>query len=153
MKSGCLYAFITGVTKTVLYLLAMGAFVFLLPSQGKPVTDLISREFTIFDNGRAQTVAPFLPAAGEQVTPSSAVEGPSVYTNIPAGSTMGVTILLFDTLLSRLTSQAYALDRIRKFLDQIEPQDHLGIYVLGQDLEVAHDFTRDASDLVAAIQR
>jgi hypothetical protein len=32
MKSGCLYAFITGVTKTVLYLLAMGAFVFLLPS-------------------------------------------------------------------------------------------------------------------------
>jgi hypothetical protein len=61
--------------------------------------------------------------------------------------------LLFDTLHSRLTSQAYALDRIRKFLHQIEPQDRLGIYVLGQDLEVAHDLTRDATDLVAAIQR
>jgi VWFA-related protein len=121
--------------------------------QGKPVTDLASRDFTIFDNGHPQTVAPFFLTAGEQVTPSSAVEGPSVYTNIPPGSTMGAAVLLFDTLHSRLTSQAYALDRIRKFLHQIEPHDHLGIYVLGQDLEVAHDFTRDASDLVAAIQR
>jgi VWFA-related protein len=121
--------------------------------QGKPVADLASRDFTIFDDGHPQIVAPFLPTAGEQVTPSSSIEGPTVYTNIPAGSTNGVTILLFDTLHSRLTSQAYALDRIRKFLHQIEPQDHLGIYVLGQDLEVAHNFTRDASDLVAAIQR
>jgi hypothetical protein len=121
--------------------------------QGKPVADLTSRDFTIFDNGHPQNMAPFLPTAGAQITPSSSVEGPGVYTNIPAGSTMGVTILLFDTLHSRLTSQAYALDRIRKFLHQIEPQDHLGIYVLGQDLEVAHDSTRDASDLVAAIQR
>jgi len=44
--------------------------------QGKPVTDLTSRDFTIFDNGHPQTVGSFLPTTGEQVTPPSSVEGP-----------------------------------------------------------------------------
>ena len=121
--------------------------------RGKPITDLTGRDFTIFDNGHPETLGSFLPTTSEQVTPSTSFEGPDIYKNIPAGPTTGVSILLFDTLNSRWTSQVYALDRIRKFLRHIEPRDHLGIYVLGQDLEVVHEFTRDASDLVAGIQR
>lgn len=121
--------------------------------QGNPVKGLTKDDFTVLDGGEPQGIAFFSTINNEQAISAVSSPGPDTYTNSAAdyGATPSVTVLLFDTLNSRFTSQGYGLHRVREFLRQIKPQDHVGIYVLGDDLKVVHDFTRDASDLVEAI--
>lgn len=122
---------------------------------GNPVKYLTLDDFTLLDGGQPQKIAFFAAIDNGRPLSASPLPGPDTYTNRPAdfGVPPSSTILLFDTLNSRWTSQGYGLYRIRKFLGQIEPQDHLGIYVLGDDLKVVHSFSRDASDIVEAIRR
>lgn len=123
-------------------------------AHGDPVKDLTQDDFILVDGGQPQKVM-FFSAVDNTRHSSSASLGPDTFTNRPLdyGALPSTTILLFDTLNSRWTSQGYGLHRIRQFLRQIEPQDHLGIYVLGDDLKVVHEFNRDASDLVEAMHR
>jgi len=112
---------------------------------GKPVKDLTQDDFTLLDDGQPQKIA-FFSAIDNTLPPATvSLLGPDTYTNRPAdyGAPPSSTILLFDTLNSRWTSQGYGLYRIRKFLRQIEPEDYIGIYLLD----------RDASDLFTAIRR
>jgi VWFA-related protein len=122
---------------------------------GNPVKDLTQDDFTPLDDGQPQKIAFFSAIDNERATSTSSLPGPDSYTNRPTdyGAPPSSTILLFDTLNSRWTSQGYGLHLIRKFLRQVEPQDHIGIYVLGDDLKVVHSFSHDASDLVEAIRR
>lgn len=122
---------------------------------GNPVKYLTLDDFTLLDGGQPQKIAFFAVIDNGRPLSASPLPGPDTYTNRPAdyGVPPSSTILLFDTLNSRWTSQGYGLYRIRKFLGQIEPQDHLGIYVLGDNLKVVHSFSRDASDIVEAIRR
>lgn len=127
--------------------------------QGNPVKGLTKDDFTVLDAGQAQKISFFTAVNNEQpyataVAPSVA-PGPNTYTNtlVNGGADPSVTILLFDTLNSHWTSQAYGLYCLRKFVRQLDPRDHIGIYVLGEDLTVVHEFSRDASDLTAAIGR
>ena len=124
--------------------------------QGNPVTGLTKDDFTLMDGGQIQKISFFSAADNEQPSSTPAAPpAPGFYTNTPTGTAAapGVTILLFDTLNSHWTSQGYGLQGLRKFVRQLEPRDHLGVYVLGDDLTVVHDFVRDSSDLVAAIKR
>lgn len=124
-------------------------------NQGHPVKDLPRDDFIILDDGHPQPIA-FFSTVDDQQPPSAVpTPGPDTYTNNPAAHSVAssVAILLFDTVHTRWVSQGYALHRVRKFLRQIQPQDHIGIYVLSGDLKVVHDFARDASDLVVAIRR
>ena len=121
-------------------------------ARGDPVKDLGQADFTILDGGQPQKIAFFLPIDEGRPLPILAKTPPDTYTNRPAASP-DVTILLFDTLNSGWTSQGYGLRRVRAFLRQIRPEDHIGIYVLGDDLKAVHDFADDASDLVAAMDR
>lgn len=120
-------------------------------AQGEPVKDLRKDDFTLLDGGEPQEIT-FFSSIDNEKTEDTPKAAPDVYTNTPS-ATRSVTILLFDTLNSRWTSQGYGLHHIRNFLRHIEPQDHVGIYVLGDDLKIAHDFKRDSSDLVAAMNR
>jgi len=124
-------------------------------TKGHPVTDLTKDDFIILDDGQPQPVAFFSPNDNPKPPAPVTMPGPDSYTNSLAASnaTPSVTVLLFDTLHTHWVSQGYALHRVRKFLHQIQPQDHIGIYVLSSQLKVVHDFVHDASDLVAAIQR
>jgi len=124
-------------------------------AQGNPVKDLTREDFTVLDDGQAQKIA-FFSAVDNEMTSRSAVRpSPDTFTNRPTdyGATPSVTVLLFDTLNSRWTSQGFGLHRIREFLRHIEPQDHIGIYVLGDELKVVQDFGLDSSDLVEAMRR
>ena len=123
--------------------------------RGNSVKDLAHDDFAVLDAGQPQKIAFFSAIDNERPTSVASLPGPDTYTNRPTdySAAPSSTILLFDTLNSRWTSQGYGLQRIRKFLRQIEPQDHIGIYVLGDDLKIVHDFNRDASDLFAAIRR
>jgi VWFA-related protein len=120
--------------------------------QGNPVRDLGEHDFVLLDGGQPQKIAFLSPVENEQAV-LAPEPPPDTYFNSPAlkGAPHNVTILLFDTLNARWAAQGYGLERVRKFLRQIRAEDRIGLYVLGDDLKVVHQFTRDASDVVAAI--
>lgn len=124
-------------------------------AQGNPVKDLAKSEVTLLDEGKPQVISFFSAVDDAQLLPARPTPAPDTYTNLPVGKAEppSVTILLFDVLNSKWTSQGYGLHRVRKFLRQIEPQDHIGLYLLSDDLKVLHDFRDDAFDLVRAIGR
>jgi len=124
---------------------------------GNPVKDLTKDDFTILDGDKPQKIGFFSAFDNQSYAPVQVV-GPDIYTNNLhlAGAPPSVTILLFDTLNSRTTSQGIGLNSVRKFLRKIRPQDHIGIDVLSDDkqvLKIVYGFNRDASELVAAMQR
>jgi VWFA-related protein len=127
--------------------------------QGNPVKGLTKEDFNVLDAGQTQKISFFTAVDNEQPYATDAWPGVrpdhNTYTNavVNGGVEPSVTILLFDTLNSRWTSQGYGLSCLRKFVRQLDPRDHIGVYVLGEDLNVVHEFTRDASDLASAIRR
>jgi len=124
-------------------------------AQGNPVKDLARSEVTLLDGGKPQVISFFSAVDDAQFVASGPAPAPDTYSNVPTrkAEPPSVTILLFDVLNSRWTSQGYGLYRVHKFLRQIEPQDHIGLYLLSDDLRVLHDFRDDAFDLVRAIDR
>jgi VWFA-related protein len=123
--------------------------------QGNPIKNLTKDDLTLLDDGKPQPISVFSPIDNDHLLSAPPLPGPDIYTNRPAGNAAppSVTILLFDTLNSRWSSQGTGLQRLRKFLRQIQPADHIGLYLLGDEMKVLHGFQRDASGLVAAIQR
>lgn len=124
-------------------------------AQGNPVKDLAKNEVTLLDEGKPQVISFFSAVDDAQLLPTRPTPAPDTYTNLAVGKAEppSVTILLFDVLNSKWTSQGYGLYSVHKFLRQIEPRDHIGLYLLSDNLKVLHDFRDDAFDLVRAIGR
>jgi VWFA-related protein len=126
--------------------------------KGEPVTGLTKDQFTVFDQGRAQKIAFFTeqtnqPRPAAQLT---TVMDPHVFSNRPeetAGAPGSVTVVLFDALNTNLEDSAFARARVSKFLEGVQPQDHIALYGLSSRLLILHDFTQDASALVRALDR
>jgi hypothetical protein len=111
-------------------------------ANGQPVTNLSENDFTVFDDGHPQQITFFSPIDNSVPVSAAVPLAPNTYTNNPEskGDPPSVTILLFDTLNSKWTSQGYGLNRVRDFLRQIQREDHIGVYVLGDDLIALHRF-------------
>lgn len=139
---------ITGATRSV-YVNAVAT-----DHQGNPVTDLSQKDFTILDNGVPQRITSFSPIDATTSNTSVRPLAAGVYSNRPdlCGAPPSVIVLLFDRRGSPRISSGYNLGPVREFLRQIQPKDHIGIYVLRDHLQVVHSFCRDASDLASAIQ-
>jgi len=123
---------------------------------GKPISDLTQKDFSLFDGGHQQTISLFTPATSKTLPTPPLAMPPDTYTNLLAahgGVPPSTTIILLDGLNTALTDQSYARAQVLKFLSQIQPQDHVALYALGMKLTILQDFTTDASNLVAALTR
>ncbi|MCU1259254.1 MAG: hypothetical protein JWO80_2139 [Bryobacterales bacterium] len=125
--------------------------------KGEPVADLKKEDFQIKDNGKLQTVSMFSVDASSTLPLPHPPEKlpPNIFTNEleqKAGTPTSVTIILLDGLNTAWKDQAYSRNQVVKFLKTIEPGDRIGLYVLGNGLKVMHDFTSDASDLIAKLE-
>jgi VWFA-related protein len=121
-----------------------------------PLRDLTRDDFTVLDRGREQKIAFFSVNVFTNVTKPPAPLPPRTFTNRleQRGETAGsVTIVLFDTLNTDWPDQAYAKQELVKFLSKVQPQDRVGIYVLGTSLRVIQDFTNDSRRLINALMR
>lgn len=59
-----------------------------------------------------------------------------------------MTVILLDTLNTDFADQALAQKQLLKFLETLQPQDHVALYWLGDSgLRALHDFTTDSSAL------
>ena len=120
----------------------------------KPITGLTADDFQIFDDRKPQKLELFSVETGAGATPPFArpIRPAREFSN-DAGDVGGVTIILFDQLNGSDSVRKYARDHLVRFLEQIKPDDRVGLYVLdGMGvLRVLHDFTSDAGALVRAI--
>ena len=128
---------------------------------GQPVNDLTAADFRIFEDGKEQKIEVFAietdrpaPAAVTRVPAAAAPRRHGVYQPRRREERCGVTVILFDRLNSSLEDQKQARDQIVKLLAKSDPGDRIAVYVLESDaVTVLHDFTTDASRLIAVVQR
>jgi len=125
--------------------------------KGGPVTGLKREDFTVLDQGKEQQIAAFSAnSAAPQDTASIPPLAPNVFSNrggTAAANPGSVTVILFDALNTAIQDQFYARQQVLKFLRQLQPQDHVAIYVLTTKITVLNEFTQDATSLLQAIQK
>jgi VWFA-related protein len=118
------------------------------------VTGLTAGDFQIEDDGKAQKVAIFSVEGSSTAAPAPPARPrpPREFSNtVP--DTGSVTIMLYDQLNSSDAVRMSVREHVGRFLEQIRPDDRVGLYVLGGEgvLRVVHDFTSDAASLVRAV--
>ena len=126
-----------------------------LDKQGNPITGLTKEDFTLSDQGAPQTIAVFSAEKPVSSAPSHPLPT-NIFTNryeLKGQDPGAVTVILFDALNSSAEDQSYARKQILKFLQTLQPQDHVAIYALTTKLLILHDFTQDSAALVEAVRR
>ncbi len=126
-------------------------------SNGAPATGLTEDDFTLLDNGKPQKIAFFSVQSGRVAAPPAVGIAP-----LPAGvvsnraereGRQGNTVVVFlDQRNTPPPEQAFAIQRIAKFIATRGPQDRTGIYTFGRDgsLKVIQEITSDGELLSRA---
>lgn len=121
---------------------------------GAPVRGLTSDDFDLLDSGEPREIAFFSEELSTDQPPGQPSPSNTFSNRTAAASgAQNATVILLDALNTEIQNQTYARTQILEFLEQIQPQDRVAIFVLGQELHVLHDFTTDASSLVAALEQ
>lgn len=126
--------------------------------KGQPVLGLGKGDFQILDNGEPEQIA-FFSTQRHTDAPTIGIRSliPGEYSNDPQRSGIAdesASLILFDTINTGYLSQAYSLGKIRIFLRQLRPEDHVGIYILTRKgLKVVYDAGQPAAALLGAMQR
>ena len=125
-------------------------------SKGAPATGLKKEDFTVLDNGKPQKISFFsirsAPASGSPSVPlpPGAV---SNRTERDDEASAHATVLLIDQKNTPQATQAFAIQRIVKFVEaRRNKSDRIGIYTFGKDgkLQVLQDLTDDGELLSRA---
>lgn len=122
---------------------------------GSPVTGLTADDFSLWDGGRPQKISFFSVHSGQPPSKALPPLPSGTFTNRleeHAGAPASVTVILLDGLNTHFEDQAYAKTQLVKFLEQIQPKDHIALYTLGPNLRALHDFTTDSESLVATLK-
>jgi VWFA-related protein len=122
---------------------------------GQPVTDLTKDDFVLLDGKKQQSIQIFSMEKTELEPQPTHSLPPDTYSNEIGGgdgTPSNLTIILLDSLNTAAFDRAYPRGQVRKLLLTLQPQDRVALYSLGAHLRVLHDFTSDASALLAALK-
>src|SRR6266849_22992 len=124
--------------------------------KGELVTGLTKDDFTIFDDGQQQTIGLFSAESTGTLPEASQPLPPDTYSNRfeqRAGTPNTATVILFDSLNTRVRDQLWAHHEVAKFFAKVRPTDRIALYALGSELRVLQEFTSDSTALVAALAK
>jgi VWFA-related protein len=123
--------------------------------KGQAIPDLTQADFELTDQGKPQIISVFTRESNRNLVGRTEPLPEDVYSNMPVqtGASENFTAILFDLLNTSINDQASARKEIVRFLQQIRPQDRVGIYGLSSTLQVIHDFTGDSESLARALAR
>ncbi|MGA3039731.1 MAG: VWA domain-containing protein, partial [Bryobacteraceae bacterium] len=121
---------------------------------GKPVADLSRDDFVLRDNGQEQKISLFaLEEAGETATAVQGLPSRLTFTNRPAPGIAAVTVFLFDELNTKLTDQELAKKDFLRYLRGLPADSRVAVFVLGDSIEMLHDFSQDMASLLAVLAK
>jgi VWFA-related protein len=130
----------------------------IVEEHGQPVAGLKQDDFALYDQGQPQQIAFFSEHSSIADTAGATAAAPplppDMFTNRIAekpGVPPSVTVILLDLLNTHSSDMAYARNQIIKFIEALQPQDRVALYGLSDQLYILHDFTRDSSALLAAL--
>ncbi|MGA2599546.1 MAG: VWA domain-containing protein, partial [Bryobacteraceae bacterium] len=116
---------------------------------GEPAAGLKQDDFRVQVDGRPQKISFFSADSSGVTTAPAAPLPPNTFTNILTARgqiTNGITIVLLDLVNTRMADRMYARQELIKYLEEIQPQDRIGVYVFSGRLRVLHDYTADMSE-------
>ena len=124
---------------------------------GSPVADLTKDDFTVLDNGKPQKLSFFAaerlntaqPTAGQSLPANTFSNDPAYSANRPSN----LTIVLLDGTNTKLADQSFARKQLAKFPNQLNPDDKVAVYVLGNSLRIVQDFTSDSAQLARVLDK
>jgi VWFA-related protein len=124
-------------------------------ARGQFVRDLRAEDFILLENGKEQAVSVFAVHSRSDSAPDAPAAPPAgTVTNRPAlapGPPPVISVVLFDALNTQIRDQLGARVQVVEFLKSIAASDRVAIYVLGNTLQVVHDFTSHSAALVRAV--
>jgi VWFA-related protein len=130
-----------------------------LDHKGVPVTDLESKDFTLTEEGKQQTIRSFSfqqpsQAPGQPATLVPITLSANRITNMPRFKTSSaLNVLLIDGINVSNTNQKYAREEMLKFLAKLPAGQPLAVYAMGPKLRMLQDFTVDPSLLKDAVKK
>lgn len=132
-----------------------------LDDRGSPVTDLRKEEIILTEQGQAREVAFFrFDGAPEPLGPRVLPAG--VFTNRfdtspnPARHVTAIVVDVINTPTvheTMLFTQASMRNQITKYLDALPPHTRVGLYTIGPQVQMHHDFTEDVASLRAQVAK
>ncbi len=129
--------------------------VVVLDKKGQPIPELTQDDFQVTEQGKPQKISAFSIESNQKSVGRAETLPEKTFSNMPsrAGATQNLTVILFDTLNTPFADQATAKRELINFLQQVEPQDRIALYGLGNSLRAIHDFTGNSEALVLALTR
>jgi VWFA-related protein len=124
--------------------------------KGVAVPGLHKEDFEVTENGKPQAVEYFEPHFPSATAPVQAAPHlpPNTFTNVPAAEpNQAINLLLMDALNTTTQDQAYARQRIVKYLGTIPPGLRIGVFLLGDRLRIVQGFTDDSTLLRTSVER
>src|SRR6267143_2112652 len=124
---------------------------------GQPVGGLTKDDFTLYEQGKQHKIAFFSVVEGRK--PLKSGRDAQLPTNIFSNrvkhgeSPTSATVILLDALNTSFRDQAYAKGQLIKFLEKVQPEDRVAIYLLTRRLIILQDFTSDPDHLLKALAR
>ena len=124
---------------------------------GHPIHGLKPENFSIYEDGRPQSVSSF-----DEQGPDIAVRTQPVpvnllaneYTNYTVHNDPGaLTVVLVDSVDSSREDLTNAKEQLLKFLKKLPAGKQVAIYALGERLRMLQSFTADSNALLAAAQK
>lgn len=121
----------------------------------KPAAGLKKEDFTVTDNGKRQRIAFFSVRSASTVRKNAeATLPPGTYSNRlghDSDSAGHTTVILIDQMNTPQVIQAFAIQRIRKYIESPHGGDRLAIYaLLPRGLHIVQDLTSDPALLKRA---
>lgn len=124
---------------------------------GNPVTGLKDSAFTVFEDGKPQTITYFEEHNGAlQAKQDQKLEFPSlppdVFTNFsPLAPPAAVNVLLLDSLNTPMEDQMMVHEQAKSYLKTLKPGSRIAIFVMGMRLSFVQGFADDPALLAAAL--
>lgn len=120
-------------------------------SKGHAVTGLTRDDFKLFDNGKEVPIDVFS-AASAETSSVPATLTPNTFSNRTGGAPPSVTVILLDGINTSFEDQTWARLEVIRFLEELQPQDRVAIFLLGDHLYVLQDFTSDPKALLQVLK-
>jgi VWFA-related protein len=120
-------------------------------SRGRAATGLTRDDFKLFDDGKEVPIDVFSAISAETV-PATSPLPPNTFSNRIQGAPPSVTAILLDGLNTSFEDQTWARTEVVRFLEELQPQDRVAIFLLGDHLYMLQNFTSDPKALLEILK-